>query len=986
MIHERKSATRLLGQAGVASTGAPATPKAAIGLGISATRPKTRTPSGGQRKVSNEKGRVVFPSVSGERRTSGERKVSGSKENDSPDVRYTKRTPKSSMGLKSLERVELVSKSPFKRSTSVAGLLPSTRANESPSGPSPKTIPIDSDDVFSSPSPRRTSGGKRRVSSDSFKSSARTSESPPTSSPRSFSQTVSTTGPSPLSQPLLAPPEEPSPTPTPAKSSMTPSRRLRGPRDLTDSTDSPTKAKTVTFQSIPDVKEFERMSTEDSADGSFEVDEEQEWIDDADTRENDNSLDDLLEESSLDGMSKLRVTNPDDGQHDDESTTADFVNTLIEEGLFSPPQMATPAFESQPDFGMREDKSAPFLSTPSLGSPVQATPLLGFVEPMSEVDSAGIPYGRTHHAERATLAHSLPMTSMVSPLEQPDIPRARDHQMLLNANAAQPSLPHTTDSHAISHQYGPMADPFITIQTATKVLSPGRSRSQDGIPLDRTSHTERVHAAQMLATQSLGLGMPRSPAFAKDLNDMQAVEGEMLFDASFEESQGGQVETLPVQEKEEPVRRLPKPPKPQQLDLPSPVSSPVKEEVVEKKVSPNRFRTWWILICWSMKSNMFDFSLPKIGFTSPFFPTAPTMPGSGSSTDENEHDRPLTPPPSYARRGKEESPHEIPSFEFEDAGLHAVGQKVEVGPAKVIGPSAKPVITSSVKAAVRPVAKTETMSSATVAVVSPVQVLAMSTVTQSVSTTSTTSACSTASSAAEFGDTAIPIEGSTTTRVRQRISREMIRETIQQRIAEGSLSRKPLTDGQTAIPQTTTSSNASTAQPGMDKDLPLPPFDAIPMSKAHTTDAPPRQSADERPKMRARSQTQSAHQVLKANERDGLIAEPKSALDKLIQISGPTVPRAVSTASVIIPVSILQNPKEMVNPLLPAPTMQHESEKGMGGREQAFNAKRQEEEGRRASSTSGASVSPHRRRRSLSVSDAGDGPEAVSHLKIVRIS
>lgn len=586
VIHESRSA-RSLEQAAEAATGAAATSKAAIGLGISASRPKSRTPSGGAsvsgtRKVSNERAKVAFPSVTGERRTSEERKVSVSKENDSPDVRYTKRTPKSSMGLTGLAKGELVSKSPFKRVPS-GGLSPSTRANESPSVYSPKTIPVERDDVFSSPSPRRTSGGKRRVSPGTVRPSARTSDSSTSSPPISLAQTATFAGPSPLSQPLLAPPDDPTPTPTPAKSSMTPSRRLRGPRDLTDTTDSPTKAKTVTFQSIPDVKEFERLSTEGSADGSFELEEE--WVDNADGRDEDTSLDDILDESALDRMAKLRVTNPDDH---DESMTADFVNTLIEEGLFSPPQIATPAFDAQPAFDM-EDKPAPFLSTPSLGDSVHATPLFGCVDTMGDIDSAGIPYRRTHHAERAALTHSLPQLNRVSPLERRDMPHASDHQMFMNGNAAQPSLPHSYPA-PLAHQDGPMPDPFITIQTATKALSPECSRSEGGIPLGRTSHVGRVQAARTLATQSLGLGMPRSPAISKDLTSAQAspeMENEMLFDASFEESPEGQAEVETPLEKEDLSRRLPKPPQPRQLDLPSPVSSPVKEaeKPEPKKVS-----------------------------------------------------------------------------------------------------------------------------------------------------------------------------------------------------------------------------------------------------------------------------------------------------------------------------------------------------------------------------------------------------------------
>lgn len=325
------------------------------------------------------------------------------------------------------------------------------------------------------------------------------------------------------------------------------------------------------------------------------------------------------------------------------------------------------------------------------------------------------------------------------------------------------------------------------------------------------------------------------------------------------------------------------------------------------------------------------------------------MNDSGSSTDDNEPDRPLTPPSSqsFIRTDKEDSQHRIPAFQFEEVSLHAVhSSKAEKSP--------------PIKTAVK----------------------------QSTSANSTVSAASaTAVSSGEFGiaKAAVVVEGSTTTRVRQRISRELIRETVQQRIAESSLNRKP------SILEPTrpgTADKSVSAPKKAEKDLPPPPVDSIPMTKAHTTDAASasREVSDERPKMRPRSQTQSAHQVLKAIERDGVIVEPKSALDKLIQISGPSATRNVSTSSVITPVSILQKRKKTslappVATLLPSATLRTPTptDGGMAAREQAIIAKRREKEGRQASSTSGASGSSSKgRRRSLSVSDAGDGPEAVS--------
>jgi serine/arginine repetitive matrix protein 2 len=608
VIHER-AGRRGMGEAPTSAVGVASTPKASIGLGISATaksRSASRSASGGRsstgtRRVSAERSRPT-PSSS-ERRVSGERIVSGSKENESPDIRSGKRVPRQSMGLKGLARNEYVSKSPFRRVPS-GGLSssPSSKANESPTHPSPRSIPVEKDDIFSSPSPV---AAKRRASPSKFRTH---NTSPTPSPPRSVAQSTLASGivPSPLGQgQTLAAGSysDNSPSPTPIKSSMTPSRRLKGPRGYSDASfDSPTKSKTVTFHSVPEVKEFEAAAGETATpDVSFEGtqsegEDDGEWaVEDA----RDDSLEDILHEPETLEKAygrQYRVTNPDMASQEasedghggigDESATAEFMDTLISEGLFSPPELSTPAFEDYSQFHITSDESAPFLSTPSLGDSVHATPLLAGVEPtMPDTDSAGIPYGRTHHAERNAAAHSAP--PLGAPIQQPAIPHAGDHQMLLNANASQPSLPMGRSStNNIAHQSGPMPDPFISIQTATNVLTPASERQEGGIPLGRTSHVERMQAARMLATQSLGIGMPRSPGLSQTFSvpppvqpsftpsvDEESVDSEMLFDASFEmemsDDEPEPTRLAPLQkavEKEEReeianARRLPKPPK-----------------------------------------------------------------------------------------------------------------------------------------------------------------------------------------------------------------------------------------------------------------------------------------------------------------------------------------------------------------------------------------------------------------------------------------
>jgi hypothetical protein len=417
---------------------------------------------------------------------------------------------------------------------------------------------------------------------------------------------------------------------------MTPSKRLRGPRGYSDSAfDSPTKSKTVTFQSVPDVKEFEAVAGEGATpDGSFEQDTQSEGEEDGEWADEDSanhSLEEILNEpETLDkafGRQGFRVTNPDlvsqeasDEGHEgvgNESATAEFMDTLISEGLFSPPELSTPAFEDYSQLHLSGDATAPFLSTPSLGDSVHATPMLAGVEPdqSTETDEAGIPYGRTHHAERNAAAHSRTSPVELGPvIEQPAIPNGGDHQMLLNANAAQPALtpsPARSENN-LAHQSGPIPDPFLTIQTATNVLtSPSSDREEGGMPLGRTSHIERMQAARMLATQSLGIGMPRSPGVAQAPTlgkakseetrpvqpsfapsvDEESVDSEMLFDASFEMDMSDEETATPAPtrltalqqtvEREEKIeaaaingRKLPKPPKVEEVKLPSPTTSP----------------------------------------------------------------------------------------------------------------------------------------------------------------------------------------------------------------------------------------------------------------------------------------------------------------------------------------------------------------------------------------------------------------------------
>jgi serine/arginine repetitive matrix protein 2 len=173
--------------------------------------------------------------------------------------------------------------------------------------------------------------------------------------------------------------------------------------------------------------------------------------------------------------------------------------------------------------------------------------------------------------------------------------------MLMNGNAAQPaSAPNISQSGSdpLAHQFGPIPDPFLTIQTATNVLSTSPSdRTEDGTPLGRTSHVERMQAARMLATQSLGIGMPRSPAMSQQITRAQSDTGRLVEPAPSPSPEDGDTSIVSEKHEEQPItrigslqkamereeemevsgaaaRRLPKPPKVAEVKLPSPVTSP----------------------------------------------------------------------------------------------------------------------------------------------------------------------------------------------------------------------------------------------------------------------------------------------------------------------------------------------------------------------------------------------------------------------------
>lgn len=503
VIHERRTPNRAYGQVPKTASGSANTPKSAIGLGIgTASRFAAGAAVTGTRKVSNE--RKVSIERSANRVASLERKVSGSKENETPPEK-PKRAPRKSLAYKALVKGEYVTNSPF---------LSERRENPAESD----AESAGEEETLASPPQRRTSGtNKRNASPSANLSQARTSDSPSASPQRRVSGTVT---PSPLRHDRAElgvdaiPPAQPSPTPT--KSALSASRRLLGPR--TRGCDSPSR-KTVTFQTVPDVKEFVPHSREVSLDNfgfsNFDLDgDDEEWTD-ADGDDWVGQLVQTADTSSPQRSDREMSHDSEDTPHvGDTSATADFMDSLMDDGFLSPPRAETEAFEDQAEFELPMEASFTSFEMPLEDSPARNSQSDDNTE---SVSSQGAVLS-TPLIEQLLLPqsphHVHTITPHLDPGVQPNLPHSDDHSMLLNGDAAQPAAgkPHPASPGPHSHQEGGLYDPFITIQTATELNGEHHERSEDGVPLGRTSHPDRGNAARALAVQSaLGRGFPSHP-------------------------------------------------------------------------------------------------------------------------------------------------------------------------------------------------------------------------------------------------------------------------------------------------------------------------------------------------------------------------------------------------------------------------------------------------------------------------------------------
>lgn len=1006
VIHERHTPSRQLGQAAPRASGSANTPKTAIGLGA------TKIPGpavSGTRKVSNER-KVSIAPVSG-RKTSLERKDSGSKENSSPEKNKKRRTPRQSMAYRALVENEYVTHSPFL----------SERKGNSP-GDDDEENDEEVLDAPPSPSPRRVSSGsnRRRASPSAGLAQGRMSDSPTTSPQKTTSQSSQAPIPSPLreaSEPIALP------SVTPTKSSLAQSKRLLGPRGQLQ--DSPTR-KTVTFRNVPEVKEFDPPSADTSLNLSYDQVDlgEEEWEDEGDNDEWNDQRNQSIDSQNSEDM------NPD------ESATALFMDSLIEEGLFSPPELDTPAFADQASFelpmemspGSQRDEGTvstdvDYLPTPSLGDD---TPLMGQIAlPMPPAP---------HHAH--TITPHLP------PGEQPNLPHSDSHTMLLNADAHQP-VAHK-EEHIIdgphAHQDGPMYDPFLTIQTTTEAVGEAKERTEDGVPLGRTSHAERVHAARMLATQKLGLGYPgslptatpvvqnlrseedsdNSPAprsaqqpppdsgsdvfgeviaspAARKISARQVSDAPELQGTSRRMAQFKSQKTSPPPEPLTPKRTLPRPPAAAPLSVPSVVEERASSPLETSESDADSSRSAQIL---SAKREDLQFTLPAIG-SSPLLSSdavfeqaapvperqpSPEMPSDipqrtrrvsdfapkldlspdieesmldlsimdKSASDvssapttptTNADDEPLT-PPTRRREVREESPR-IPSFEFGDLSID-VNEDDSAGCGSA--ESSASTVTSrpetfATAPSPQPPSTPKQASSApgTPTPASPMTVRPRTPGTPggrptAASPLSSPPVNAPTSMLSEFGPATTGVnasDASTNTRIRQRISRDAIRENVNKRMAAEGRPQSVMVESSSpasasrharsrSIPDDMGASPSKPTSPGVKFGAPSP------LRLRH--DSPLNKALPLRPGEPSSPRSPTALDRLRLGGRDS----PKSALDRImtsfghdqtasLEKSSPVVvgesPRIVSPVTldppskVVQPVSILRTAEQEHPPL-----------------------------------------------------------------------
>jgi hypothetical protein len=198
-------------------------------------------------------------------------------------------------------------------------------------------------------------------------------------------------------------------------------------------------------------------------------------------------------------------------EDEDQSMTANFIDSLVEDGYLSPPRsQSDPALAGYVHPGIPHEEEM----TLSIGESMER--IGSSRTEYGVVDDGGVPFGRTHHADRQAVAREVQRAHHEAAVQQPALPRQGDVPMLRSADVRTPATAQANyDQTGITaHQDGQFVDPFVTIQTATRInagLPQEAQRQEDGIPLGRTSHAERAKVARVMATRGLGLGMPARP-------------------------------------------------------------------------------------------------------------------------------------------------------------------------------------------------------------------------------------------------------------------------------------------------------------------------------------------------------------------------------------------------------------------------------------------------------------------------------------------
>lgn len=394
---------------------------------------------------------VVTPrKTSGEKRPRPDSLVHQAEQENSRRIQELGYKRRQSRGYQTLTELEHVSKSPFKKDGS-----PEKREFIDPVEPIAIAFPTKHDDETTSPETTETESSlnskERPLSPPSIHVEYHYSNSPTFVERRS-------PGPSALQG-------------SPARSSLAQKPRLQGPRSRSLSIGAPKspddpppvreRRRTVTFDERCDVVEFDRESHEGSV---FESDDEDGFYghgrSNSDIR-NDDSLDSY--DSNADETVQVAKVHDVDEDMFDAQILNDSINGLVDSMLQEAHSMSGP-------------------STPEGNHSFQSIAEDG--DMVTGGAERGIPLGRTHHAERL-------QSHMQEFRDEETIPALFD-ELAKNQSSSPPRKPETSfeEPHTPQTRHR-RSSSFVT----RPILPPDTECVEDGIPLGRTHHSERIRDA-----------------------------------------------------------------------------------------------------------------------------------------------------------------------------------------------------------------------------------------------------------------------------------------------------------------------------------------------------------------------------------------------------------------------------------------------------------------------------------------------------------